>query len=219
MDENRLFKKWNDWLSIIHTDIQWLLTNYYIYKEIHEIVKKNENIQKNNAIFAWMSTVCTDYLVMGIRRQIDKRKDSISIVRLIEAIKKNPKVIYRKRFVGMYEATPNMVRALPKYFGNRDFDKLAGVDREYIDPKILDSDIIGLKLKAEKIKEVANKMIAHIDEDDFKDCLSQDEIEDCLDYLEALLKKYLSLFRATDYDIIPVFQFDWLRVLREPWII
>lgn len=217
--EDTIFAKWDEWLSVIHKDIEWLLTNYYIYKEVKEIVKNNRDIQENNTIFAWMSMVCLDSVAIGIRRQIDKTNGSISLANLLKDIKNKPKVICRKRFVALYEPMPEIHPGIKLDFGNKDFNSFAGEGEEYIDEKMIDSDLKMLEENGKKIKKFVNKRIAHRDKAHFEYVPDHDEIQDCLDYLEALLKKYLLLFRAQSWDpIIPIFQFDWLKVLREPWI-
>jgi hypothetical protein len=219
VNEDNLFDKLNNWLTILHENIQWLLSNYWIYNQIKEIVKQNKNIQDNNVIFAWMSMVCLDSIVIGIRRQTDRRKGSISLIKLLENIKNNPRLISRRRYVAIYGPMREIHPGIKLDHGNNDFDKLVGEGKEFIDPAIPGSDIVSLREKAKKIEDYANKVIAHRDKSQFEYFPTHSEIQDCLDYLEALLKKYLLLFRAQSWDpIIPVFQFDWLRVLREPWI-
>jgi hypothetical protein len=211
INEDTLFEKWNEWLSIIHEDIQWICTNYFIYGEIQKIIQKNKNLQENNAIYYWMSMIVVDSVVIGIRRQLCKRKDTISFVKLLEAIKRKSKVISRKRFVSLYTT-------LPHNFAHGNFDRLAGVGKEYIDVDIINIDLNDLKCKTKDIEKYANNRVAHFGNGDYKYIPTHDEIQSSLDYLKDLLKKYLLIFRAEDWDIIPIFQFDWLKPFREPWI-
>ena len=45
------------------------------------------------------------------------------------------------------------------------------------------------------------------------------ELDDCLDCLEKLLKKYLLLFTAEAHlYIVPIWQYDWKEIFRRPWI-
>ena len=212
MNEDDLFNKYNSWLSVIHNDIQWLSSNYFIYREIKKIISNNKNIQENNAIYHWMSMVVNDSIAMGIRRQICKRKDSISLFRLLHAFKRKPQIISSERYVALYTT-------LPQSFAHHDFDNLAGKERKYIDAERIEADIMYLKEKTGNVEIFANKRVAHYGDESYENIPTNDEIQEALDCLEALLKKYLLIFRAESWDIIPIFQFDWLRPLREPWIV
>ncbi|PJB21427.1 MAG: hypothetical protein CO114_05370 [Euryarchaeota archaeon CG_4_9_14_3_um_filter_38_12] len=214
MSHDTQFEKWNKWLDTIYSDVQGLLVNRYIYQEVQKIIQANPKIQVESSFYEWMGYVYATAAVIGVRRQLDKDKSSISFIRLLEEIRNKPKIVSRERYISLYSNS-----ILPKDFANHDFDTLVGKDRAYIDPQRVGKDIDLLYKKAEKIKKFVNKRIAHFDKSDFKNLPTNAELDGCLDYLEKLLKKYLSIFRAEAHiSIVPVWQYDWKQIFKYPWI-
>ena len=89
----------------------------------------------------------------------------------------------------------------------------------HIDPHKVTTDLKKLKAKAKKLKLFATRFVAHSDERGLESLPTFEELNDCLDFLEDPLKKYLLLFRATSHlSIVPVMQFDWKKIFQGPWI-
>jgi len=214
MDADSRFQKWQEWLNIIYSDIQQLLINRHIFNEVQEIISSNPQIQIGSAFYNWMGTIYPAAMVMGVRRQLDNRNDCISLVRLLKEIKKNPKVLTRKRYLSMYNDS-----SLPDFVPNTEFDSYCDGGKEYIDLVKVNEDLINLKFKAEKIKSFATKRIAHFDKEIFEDFPSYGELDAVLDYLEEIFKKYSLVLRADTSDLLPIFLYDWKKIFRYPWIV
>ncbi len=214
MDNDRKFQEWNGWLDKIYSDIQQLLINRHIFNEVQEIIRSNPQVQIGSVFYDWMGIVYPSAQVMGVRRQLDNRKDSISLIRLLKEIINCPGVLSRERYLSMYEGSEP-----PADVPNSEFDRYAGRNGQYIDPIRVGEDLENLKLKAEKIKNFATKRVAHFDHRDFEDLPTFGELDEVLNYLEELLKKYLLLFRSQGGDIVPTFLYDWKKIFRYPWIV
>lgn len=150
--------------------------------------------------------------MIGVRRQLDKDPDSISFARLLGEIIAAPEIIFRDRYVALYKTNH-------REMAGKHFDRLVGAGRTSIDPAAPAKELAKLKTTADCIRKYANKRIAHFDISDFKNVPTYAELDDSLDYLEELLKRYLLLFRAEAYStIVPVWQYDWKQVFRKAWI-
>jgi len=208
------FAKWNKWLDKIYADIQGLLVNRHIFREVQKTIQANPKIQIGSSFYEWMGNVYATAAVIGVRRQRDKDKKSVSFARLLEEIQGVPEVISRERYIALYTDS-----VLPMDFANRNFDKLIGHGCSHIDPKMVENDLDLLIKKSKKLKNFVNKRIAHFNKSAFKNPPTYAELDECLDYLEKLLKKYLSIFRAEVHlRIVPVWQYDWKQIFKYPWI-
>lgn len=206
--------KWNEWLDTIYKDVQNLLTNRYIFREVQKIISSNPRIQIGSSFYDWMGSVYAASQVIGVRRQVDADSDSISFRNLLDEIRQHAHILSRERYVSLYKDS-----GLPNDIPHRDFDRKAGTGRNHIDPVVVEADLSALQEKAERIRKYVNKRIAHFDRAEFKSLPTYAELDECLDYLEALLKKYLSLLQAkTHLSIVPVWQYDWKEIFRRPWI-
>lgn len=205
-------RKWNHWLSVIHRDIRGVLIQRHIFREVRKIIEANSAIHGDSTFYDWMAEVYATSAVIAVRRQVDRHPKSISLARLLEEIKKNPKILSRRSFVSKYNKDM-------KYVGHHDFDEWSGPGRAYVSPRVIGKDLTLLKQKAARLRKFANKRIAHYDRASFRKLPTFAQLSDCLDCLEELLKKYLLLLRAESHtDIVPVWQYDWTKVFRQAWI-
>lgn len=214
MNDDARFEKWNNWLTKIYNDVQGLLINRYVFREVQRIIRSNPQIQRQSAFYEWMKNVYNAAVVIGIRRQLDTDKNSISFVRLFQEILKNPKILSRERYIALYAGS-----RLPNSYVQRGFNKFSGAGQPHVNPDRIKADLSTLTQTAAEIRKYANKRIAHFDRSRFRNLPTDAEVDEALDYLEDLLKKYMALFRAEIYHrIVPTWQYDWKQIFRYPWI-
>jgi len=212
-DSDALFQQWKGWLDTIHIDVRELHVNRHVYRTVIDIVKANPSIQTDDTFYGWMTTNYVAGQVIGIRRQLDNRTDSVSLARLLREVIKNPQVLSRERYLAFYKAD------FPDEYARRNFNNLAGGGHDHVNPESIASDLSLLKDKAEKIGKYASKKIAHLDEAGYEELPTCDDLDNCLDYLEKLLKKYINLFTADSrIRILPTWQYDWTEIFQVPWI-
>src|SRR2546427_422542 len=173
------FEQWVKWLETIYQDIQGLLTSRHIYREVQAIIAANPKIHQSSSFYEWMAVEYVVSTVIGVRRQVDPNSRSVSFLRLLQDIIRNPQVLSRKRYLALcagYSAD----------FGNDGFDEIAGYGLAHIDPVKVCAQLTELNSKAASIKKYANKRIVHHDQSDFRDLPTYGEVDACLDCMEEL---------------------------------
>jgi hypothetical protein len=108
--------------------------------------------------------------------------------------------------------------ALPRNVPETEFDRLAGDGAANINRNMVSEDLKNLQDKASRIKNYANRRIAHFNESGYEDFPTFGDLDDCLGFMEELLKKYMLLLHADSSDILPTFLYDWKKIFRYPWI-
>ena len=224
------FQKWEKHLKSIRYEVTNLFRSKHIFGKLRDIVKDNPKIQKPNSFYEFAAETYFDSAVMGIRRQIRHQRGSISFVGLLQEIVKIPCVLSRKRFVSLYEKDA-------QFEANHDFAQFAQEGAKYIDPNLVQQDLDKLKGLGHEVEIVANKQIAHTDEQlekkfqKFENDASGNieppinipsfgEIGACIDYLAELTEKYWLLFKAealVDLLVMPTVDY-WEEIFRQPWI-
>src|SRR6266581_3240166 len=205
------------WLQRIHEDIQLLLINRRIFRVAQAVVEANPRIQANGIFLSWMARAYADDQLVGVRRQIDGRNDVISLLRLLRAIKKNPQLLSRERFVSRYSEDLRPA-------AHKAFDEIAGPNQQYINTAMVDEDIKKLEDTTKNLQTYINQEITHIRDKSVGSVPilprlpTFADLDECLDLLERLLRKYRFLFYSTMEDILPVFLSDWTHIFREPWV-
>lgn len=214
------FKKWNQWLDRIYDQVEELLVRDYIYNEVQKIIQANSRIQKASLFYQWMGSVYAAATSIGIRRQLDPDKRSISLRRLLEEILKKPKVLSRQMFVSSYCSAVNEPETLKhmQKLANTEFDTFAGQGNTYVDSSLVQGDIDELITKLGGIKDFVNKRVAHTDKQGPSHLPTFEEVRDCLKFLKTLVEKYALILRGRNGDMLPVIITDWRGVFREPWI-
>lgn len=210
------FKKWNRWLTVIYRDIKATLTHRAIFQEVQGMIRSNPKIQVANPFYDWLTTAYVTTVAMGIRRQAKIHKEAISLARLLQEIRHHPEVLSRQRFQALFKRTPLSLEEV-----DRLFDPFAGPGGEHIDPAKVEEELRMLKTKANKIEQLADKRIAHYDQVRARHAVplpSFDELDECLDFLEELMKKYLLLFRGQECKrLVPPLPEDWKQIFEHPW--
>lgn len=205
--------KWVKWIRIIDGEVTHLTRYRTVFWETQEIIKNNERIQRPSSFYGLIGTGYVSLMTMGIRRQIKIDKDSISMASLLCDIHKNPEAITRKWFLQMYAGR------LPDRLANLDFDRFAGPNSRFVDPQPVAEDLKVLFAASRKCEDYADKKIAHLDKRGPKSLVRFRDIDNSVNVLGKLLKKYLRLLTGESrLNIDPEPQYDWKAVLRTPWI-
>ena len=211
---DQLFEKWNQWLDVIKNDVTNLSVSRHIFWEVQNIIKANPKIQLASSFYEWMGPAYAVFQSIGLRRQIDRRKDVISFHRLLEEIVRRPGVISRERYVALYEEP-----VIRKHIADKAFDKFAGAGKRHINSGIVRKDRDQLIKKIDGMKDYVDKRIAHFAQQGPTRLPTYGDIDDCLDFVETLLIKYLAVLRAEVWTgVLPTWQYDWKQIFRHPWI-
>jgi len=161
-----------------------------------------------------MEVVYATDAVIAIRRQIDRRKDVVSLARLLEEVRDNPQVLSRARYVGLFR------KSLKRNAGDQ-FDRLIGQGTPHIDPGLPAGDLDQLQRYSNNIKRFANKRVAHAGKTDAGVPATHGDLNACIDIVDKLTVKYVNFIRAETLlngTLLPTILYDWKRVFRESWI-
>ena len=207
------YNKWQNWLKIIDKEVTDLHRYHHIFDEVQKIVTDNPAIQKPSSFYEFLPKAYVALIVMGIRRQIKLDSQSISFARLLKEIVETPEIITRERFVKMYKGT------VVKKYADSDFDQFAGKGGKHVDPEIIEKDLRKLLTSGNKFEDYADKKLAHHDKQEPELIPTYCQTAEFINDLGDLLKRYVLLFHAEGLiAVLPVYQYDWQLIFKEPWI-
>jgi len=212
-------KKIEEQLEKLNDEIAELFHHLNLFKQLNEIIKKNENLQKMDpTLLQWMKIAFTIDLVIGVSRICDKDKQTFSLVNLLEELKmiQNESYLTRERHTALY-ADP----ILKKLYADSDFDHLAGIGEKSFSKNIITADINRLTEEEpfRKIKDFRDKYLAHMDWNRKKVSITYNELYQAFKVIEEIGKKYNLLISASGFlSFTPTPQGDWKEVLTIPWI-
>lgn len=130
-----------------------------VYIEVRNIIASNPTIRHNNRLYAWMSWNYVQSMLIAVRRLLGTTKGSVSLTRLLSDMERHCALLTRNARVRLYpEDQP--------WQAHGTFDGLAGEGAPSFPKRQLEADRLQLLVLWAKLKPLANKRIAHLDEAD-----------------------------------------------------
>lgn len=205
-------EKWDRWLNKIEEEVTWLLVAKDIFWEVQYIVSSNPSIQKSSSLYSFLATGYANSCLMGVRRLTKESRNSISFMGLLRDIHDNYELLSKAYFVSLY-------RDEMKDIASEEFDQCPWTESGFINSVLVKGDMDRLFETTNRCIEYTDKGVAHIDRRGIEAIPTFSELDECIDFLEELLKKYTYLMKAIDNDsFLPVYQYDWKEIFYVPWI-
>jgi hypothetical protein len=218
MTDDEQFKEWGEQIWTIYDHITIADLSRHIHNEVGAILHANPRLwRNNNSFYLWMATTYEAYALVAVRRQVDRRKGSISLVRLLDEISRYPHILSRERFVQQAIASK-----LPASEGamNRMFDHYTAPGANHIQADVVRAELRDLQAQTKSIEEYTNTRVAHFNPKVPEETPMVLQVHAALDHLYALVEKYLLLLRAVKYEKPQLADEEtWKDVFREPWIL
>lgn len=167
-----------------------------------------------DAFGVWYATTQTS----SVRRQLDRRRGTVSLRRLLDDIAQHPQVASRERHVAVWLSEgPDPQREAEAH---ENFDRFAsGRDRDHVDATRASADIEQLEAAGSVVEKYASEAVAHMAAEQTHEVPTFDELNRAIDQIGELVQKYASLLKAVMIlRLEPVIQYDWKAPFRQPWI-
>lgn len=208
-----------EWLAMskkIENALADLRADQVIFNGFMEVVESNPELPDNNLFIVWAWRNYLFSAAMAIRRLISKHPNDVSLVNLLEGIKRQPHILSRERHASLFKGTGFENDAT---FINAGFDDAVGKGRDALDESDIAKDIESLRAVAEPLRIYANKTIAHADRnaDSIRTLPTIRDLNDSMDLLEAVYNKYYFLLNAGSIEFPKVAQVPWKEVFLKPW--
>ncbi len=197
----------------IESDVTDLLENRFVFEKVTSLIKSNPEINKDNILWDYLKLNYGSAMVLGIARQVDTKRSSVALLRILGEIKKSHQVITEKWFAKQYVNT-----VMGSDFGAKEFKENFGREG-FLDEKIVDDDIKSFKNQTVDILNFRHTRIAHKNKDKtLAFDLPFSKVNSALDLLEKIVIKYNLLLNQVGIEkLLPVMTYDWEEVFRVPW--
>jgi hypothetical protein len=215
MTDDEIYVRLSRELDRVYEEVNGLVWNRHVFWKIQELFRKNKSLHGKSGTFnKWMAHMYTGAMSAGIRRLVDVRKGTISFVRLLNGVKACPSCVSRSEYKARC-TNPH----LPEGYVDRDYDNLIGKGVDQPDRKTIDDEIAELKRLTTLLKDFVDERVAHTAKDQGVTLPTYQHLDDAIDYLDKLVRRYLHLFRGVAMrSMLPTELYDWMEVFRYPWI-
>lgn len=218
----RQIKKWKQDIDEITNDITDLVEHRWLFRQLEEMIRNNINLNKDNLFWDFLRYNYVASMVLGICRQIDSDKNSISLLNLLSDISSRPETLTKEWFISTYEnGRDGEFRRLMLGQGIKDFEDNFGKNK-FVDSSMVDSDMSNLLGYTREIKKFRNKRVAHKDKNKkLKFDVDFAVLDEAVNIVEKTAIKYNLLLNQSGYPetgLLPVVQYDWQEIFTLPWM-
>lgn len=206
------YERWVDQLERIISEVYAAHRDRVLWRGLGEITQ-GANLPASvffDVLGLWYGNSQTG----AVRRQLDRRRGSVSLVRLLDDIARHPEVMTRERHLAVWGGAEWAHEA------HANFDKFAGNrNADVVDVGAVRADIAELFAIGEVVKRYVDENIAHTALQPIDYLVTYVELNAAMDQIGELVKKYASLLKAEIlWQLEPVIQADWKAPFRQPWI-
>jgi hypothetical protein len=213
---------WLQWLEAIEKDIWALDADRAIWREMVRIVRANPQIPRPDTVMDWITRMFVVGAASGVRRQVDRGPDVVTLRKLLESIAAHPNLVTRSAFCSLWGDQDDKTERM---LANMYFNDFASPGADHVDPVIVNRDISDLLAACERVQRFAHQQVAHLDLahaiPDARDQLvvpTFKDLNDALDLLGHLRKRYRFLLTAVDSAITPGLPVDWTLPFTVAWL-
>ncbi len=188
-----------------------------VFRRIQQMFAENPKLsEKGGWVYARLLTFYGDYLVMSVRREVDRGPEGLNLKQLLEQLRRYPHILSRERYMSRIAAIPG-VSDLRLEIGQKYFDTISN-DGPWLSRTVVNKDLRLLKKATDPVVIYANKRVAH--RTDVEVRLSIAEADKALDAIETIMQKYYALLAGPALmGLEPTPQWDWTESFTFPWIV
>jgi hypothetical protein len=207
-------EKWKRWIEKqIRAEVLSMNNHRAIYQELGRITSEHGALPPSH-FFNFLADTYGATQAVAIRRQAEVSPRVISLAVLLHEIAGDPKRLSRERYLSHYHSFARRDRGEPEWV-----EKFGGGVGDYVDPDLVRADLEELRKGTARTKDLVDLHLAHADKKGLATPPTFAELHSAIDAINRQFDKYVLLLTVSSYaTLVPVAQYDWLAIFREPWI-
>lgn len=214
LGNDEVYARWLDHLAGIVNEVYTMHMYRFLWRRLAEITQSAD--LPPSVIFDAFGVWYASTQAAAVRRQVDRRRDVVSLVRLLEEIAAHPEVMTRDRHLALWRRDDGDFEEP----GNRNYDRFAGArERDVVETTLVRGHIQTLTETAEVVRTYVNEVVAHTADETTHAVPTFAELNAAIDTIGEIVKEYASLLKAEVlWQLEPVIQHDWEAPFRQRWI-
>jgi hypothetical protein len=201
--DEALISRWRQDIEAIgvHINNVWIVWEHF--KVVHAAGMANAAVvSQPSAIyfFVFIAKAIVEWVMLGIRRQMDRDVRSVSLINFLSELRSNPDVYDLERCVATFRARAAILS--PEWQERYEQDAIAAFRSiacdagDKMSPEKVGADIRALKKSCKALVATTSSYVAHNDRADVPPELPESEIEARIYEIYAVTRKYGRLFDA-----------------------
>jgi hypothetical protein len=214
-----IFSRWEDLLKEIQEkQLQPLLINQHIFRQFAACTEPYVGSTHASALSGWMGECFVAFAATAIRRTLDRRHDTISLVRFLNDLQSNCGQLSRERVRMRYRAAFRLGSGIAEQKADEMFDY--GVGRTGLDrlsAAIVKADITHLESAAASVTTIANTWITHTSRTPNESTLELDDLHDAIDTVQNVYSRYHALVTCNEPAWVPLVAYNCTSHFHRIW--
>jgi len=194
-----------------------------VWRAVRAMIETNPGVQRSGIAEHWLTQCYSVAQLSGVRRQVDKRKDVVSLWRLLDQLARQPAMATRSWFIAELQSRPESARYVTRLAA--EFDAFAGAGNPVTDRSVAEADRDRLWNVAQSAKHVVDQFVAHQTDATARPgytgpaLITWGELDTAIDTLGELYRKYYKLRHPgnTVGNLEPDLPAGWDRIFETAW--
>lgn len=203
-----------EFLPAIWQEVVSLYHRKQVHDDFVQLLESRSEPNQDQTLGLAFHSMYVDAASFAVRRQADKRKDVVSLRRLLGLLEKYADEFTRDRFIRRW-APDQTIDAFGLREANGVFDQFTATDGDRaVSKRRIQADREMLEARTSPIHRYVDTYLAH-DGVEKSPIPTYGELDEAIDCIGEMLKRYyLLLAQTTIVELTPVTQKDWLAEFR-----
>ncbi len=211
---NETFERWKSWTDKIKDDLQNIINYHQVYEYFFEMVNANlEHIKKNHGVlFCNFIRKCYGvHAAAVIRRHVKNEKDSISLMKLLDQLKKSANQFTYEFYLQQFSREKDKGEWQESTFAS--FSE----NQQSLSKSMISGYIDTIKSIAGKVSNFTDRAIAHLDQRGIQENVTYDDLADSINLFNRTACKYFTLITGDGYTTLkPTILYEWTKIFTVP---
>ncbi len=188
--------RWCSQFDALRDEVLGLHHSRRVWRVVRGMIETIPRVQRSGIVEHWLTQCYSVAQLAAVRRQVDQRKDVVSLWRLLDGLARRPAMATRSWFTAQLQSRPESAPHATRLV--TEFDKLAGAGGSTVDKRVAEADRDHLWTVAEAAKSVVDQFVAHqahVTHPEHRGpaLITWGELDAAIDTVGELYKKYYRL--------------------------
>lgn len=199
----------------IEYSVTMLFSSRAFYREYLEIINGNPRLSNGNHFLTWVANNYLYSAAMSLRRLLDRRSDTISIYKLLDALQSNNYLLTKTHYISRFISDGSS-----RDLAELSYAKITGSSHARgLNLQKLRDQLDSFSANWERLKTYIDERIAHDARTPSQELPTIHDLDICINGAAEVMKTIIAFmtFRSI-ISFEPIIQYPWREIFSFPWI-
>jgi len=151
--------RWRGQFDALKDEVLGLHHSRRVWRVVRAMIETNPQVKRSGIAEHWLTQCYSVAQLAGVRRQVDQRRDVVSLWRLLDGLARQPAMATRSWFTAQLQSRSESAPYATSLA--TEFDEFAGAGSSTVDKRVAEADRDHLWTVTEAAKSVVDQFVAH----------------------------------------------------------